>query len=153
MKKANLRKRSRAGFTLIELLVVVLIIGILASVAIPQYLDVVERGKVVEATTYFSNMAGAQDRILARDGAYTALVVDLDITFPALKYFSAAAPSPTGGATPFFTVALTRAAIGGRPIPAIYGGYTLTYTSTTGNIVCTGGTNTAKCISNLVKNL
>ncbi len=130
-----------------------LIIGILASVAIPQYLDVVERGKVVEATTYFTGMKSAQDRVLTRDGNYTAVLADLDVAFPALKYFTAAVPVPVGGASPFFTVALTRAAVGGRPLPGVYGAYTLTYTSTTGSIVCTGGTATAKCISNLVKNL
>ncbi len=62
---------SKAGFTLIELLVVVLIIGILAAVAVPQYQKAVEKSRISEARVVIRSMQQAFElcRLQYGDGA------------------------------------------------------------------------------------
>lgn len=49
-----MNQKKTAGFTLVELLIAVVILGIIASVAIPNYTDYVRQGALSEA---FSNLA------------------------------------------------------------------------------------------------
>ena len=58
----------KKGFTLIELLVVVLIIGILSSVALPQYTKAVRKARIVEARTVLRALVNAQDLYILENG-------------------------------------------------------------------------------------
>ena len=78
----NAVKGRFGGFTLIELLVVVLIIGILAAIALPQYEKAVERSRAAEALTMVSAIAKANDVYKMTTGNYTSDISVLDIQIP-----------------------------------------------------------------------
>ncbi len=74
---------SKKAFTLIELLVVVLIIGILAAVALPQYRKAVERARMAEAIIAVEKIAQAQQIYKMANGHFTREMSGLDIDFAA----------------------------------------------------------------------
>ena len=59
-----MKRLTMKGFTLIEMLVVVLIIGILAGVALPQYTKTVEKARLAEPLTILPSLAKAVDLYL-----------------------------------------------------------------------------------------
>ncbi len=74
-----MKKKNKSGFTLIEMLVVVLIIGILAGIALPQYTKAVEKAKIAEAKINLKAIASAAHLYALSNTEISKDLTELDI--------------------------------------------------------------------------
>jgi prepilin-type N-terminal cleavage/methylation domain-containing protein len=94
---------NRKGFTLIELMIVVVIIGILAAIAIPNFISMQDRAKEakVKGAAHTVQLA-AEDYSVQHDGIYSDVGADLTPLLPGgvllANAFSGAAAEPQFGA-------------------------------------------------------
>jgi len=72
-------KASSKGFTLIELLIVVVVIGILATIAIPKFSQMRTKSYIAAVTSDLKNTASQQEIYLSSEYIYASDVSDLDI--------------------------------------------------------------------------
>ncbi|MBY0401362.1 prepilin-type N-terminal cleavage/methylation domain-containing protein [Myxococcota bacterium] len=71
---SNLNRKAQQGFTLIELMIVVAIIGILAAIAIPNFLRFQLKSKSSEGKVNIAAIRTAEESYLAEFGSYVAAV-------------------------------------------------------------------------------
>ncbi len=76
MNRPPQRQRPR-GFTLLELVIVMSMIGLLLSIALPQYMAVLERGRLQAQQSSLATMREAIDKFYGDRGRYPDTLEDL----------------------------------------------------------------------------
>jgi type IV pilus assembly protein PilE len=101
------------GFTMLEVMIVVVIVGILAAIALPNYADYVKRGKIIEATSGLSDLRTRYEQFYLDNRTYaggcavikpmvdTAKAFAIDCVDDATHYTGTASPRAGEGMTGF----------------------------------------------------
>ena len=127
----------KQGFTLIELLIVLVIIGILAAIAIPQFSKTREMAYFAAMKSDVRNLAAQQELYHATNYRYTSSLTALDFVASEAVHVNAAATTSGWSAT------VTHTALGTTEGCAIYYGNATAPTigsespTEEGQIVCT----------------
>ncbi|MCK5260088.1 MAG: prepilin-type N-terminal cleavage/methylation domain-containing protein [Candidatus Omnitrophica bacterium] len=80
-----------SGFTLTEIVVTIIIVGVLASLALPRFTGVLERVRAAEGVQILTALLGAQKVHAAENnGDYSAVLNDLDISIDRAENFNIA---------------------------------------------------------------
>jgi prepilin-type N-terminal cleavage/methylation domain-containing protein len=75
--------KRNAGFTITELMIAVVIIGVLATLAIPGFTSYIYKARVTEATNFLGKIKQRQESYRNEFGQYCNVSTDLDDTIPA----------------------------------------------------------------------
>ena len=101
MKHSSHRARADKGFTLIELVVVMAIIGLLLTIALPQYFHSIERGKSQVQQQNISVIRDAIDKFYGDNGQYPDTLDEL----VAKRYLRSIPVDPVSGSSAWTVIA------------------------------------------------
>ncbi len=82
------KMRGQRAFTLVELMVVIIIVGVLASLAMPRFSNTIEKSRIAEAINILQTLRDAQEVYSLENAGYTADINDLDVTIPVSRNFN-----------------------------------------------------------------
>lgn len=118
------RRQCSTGFSLIELMIVIVIVGILAGIAFPSFMDSVRKSRRSEAFTALNSVQQAQERHRGNNSTYTTNLTAAPTAIPA----GLGLTSPTPGGYYAFAVTSADAT-----------GYTATATAVSGTTQANDG--------------
>lgn len=97
IRPAPLARSSRPpGFSLIELMIAIAVIGLLAAVALPTFMDSIRKSRRTDAIAAMAAIQQAQERWRANNPAYTTTWANLAASSATPKgYYTLALSTPT----------------------------------------------------------
>lgn len=88
----------KTGFTILEVIVVVIILGVMASLAMPKLTGSIERTKAQEAVGILTSLRSAQLLYQQETGSFTSSIANLGVTISTPQNFNAPTVSTSSAA-------------------------------------------------------
>lgn len=116
--KCKISHKLSSGFTLIELMITVAVVGILAAIAYPSYIDQMRKSRRAEAQALLMSIAALQQQFLLDTRTYASDLAALNYTTPTtVARFYTVAVSPAAVPPPVVpTFTLTAVPTGGQAL-------------------------------------
>jgi type IV pilus assembly protein PilE len=99
--RSKLRTSDSKGFTLVELLIVIGIVGILAALAIPMFLNFVKKAKMVEGEVALSEIRRLEEHYYADNLTFSGSLQTVGYDPSGLKYYTITIQLNGAGPPPF----------------------------------------------------